>query len=44
MTTSSTELRTEVLYPFLPSLLAVDAGRKLEFSLTGIAIREVSGW
>ena len=42
--TSSTEFRTEALYPFLLSLLAVDAGGKLEFSPTGIAVREVSGW
>ena len=42
--TSSTEFRTEALYPFLLSLLAVDAGGKLALSATGIAVREVSGW
>ena len=42
--TPATEFRTEAVYPFLLSLLAVDAGGKLAFSPTGIAVPEVPEW
>ena len=42
--TASTEFRTEAIYPFLLSLLAVDAGGTLAFSPTGIAVPEVPEW
>ena len=42
--TASTEFRTEAIYPFLLSLLAVDAGGTLGYSPTGIAVPEVPEW
>ena len=42
--TPETEFRMEGVYPFLLSLLAVEAGDPLEYSPTGIAIPEVPEW
>ena len=42
--TSPPEFRMEATYPFLLSLLAVEAGGKLHFSPTGIAVRDVRVW
>ncbi len=42
--TSPPEFRLEAVYPFLLGLLAVEAGGKLQFSPTGIAVRETPEW
>ena len=42
--TSPPEFRMEAMYPFVLSLLAVEASGKLEFSPTGLAFREVRVW
>ena len=42
--TPATEFRMEGVYPFLLSLLAVEAGDPLQYSPTGIAIPEVPEW
>ena len=41
---ASTAFRMEALYPFLVSLLSAEAGTRLEYSPTGIAVPKLPRW